>query len=154
MRYVVTELEGYANPDHTARAGLSVQVLDTLVCHRVVKSWRSEDYRNRNGNSQEWARKKGREHAAAMNEGKAPPRDKGFRATCPLCRRRLQPNETTCSHCGGASVFAPPTRSLPRCGYCDTFTRSGKRVCEAHSDLPALEPLDDRYLLTEDEQRG
>lgn len=151
MRYVVTELEGYAKPDRRARVGLSVQVIDTATCHRVVKSWRSEDYRNRHGNSQEWARKKGREYAAALNEGRTPRRDRGFRATCPLCRRRLLPNETTCAHCGGASVFAPPIRSLPRCGYCGAFTRSGKNVCKAHSDLPAVEPLDDRYLLTEEE---
>lgn len=37
------------------------------------------------------------------------------------------------------------------CPYCGAALLPGKEACAAHDDLLALEPLDDRYLLTEDE---
>jgi len=44
-RYIVTEIEGYGvRAAGAARRGLSVHVLDTLVCHRIVRTWRTEDY--------------------------------------------------------------------------------------------------------------
>ena len=38
-------------------------------------------------------------------------------------------------------------RSCPYCGY---PIRGNAATCRAHSDLPAREPLDDRYTLRED----
>lgn len=47
MRYVVTELEGFleigGGRSGASRPGLSVQVIDRAVCHRVVASFRTED---------------------------------------------------------------------------------------------------------------
>jgi hypothetical protein len=33
------------------------------------------------------------------------------------------------------------------CPYCGVPLAPGRAVCSAHADLPALEPLDDRYLI-------
>jgi hypothetical protein len=74
-RYVVTELEGYAITlpiramGHLSVPGLSVQVVDTALCHRVVAAWRTEDY---GGGWPQW-RKRGHirrlaaERAEALN---------------------------------------------------------------------------------------
>jgi hypothetical protein len=37
------------------------------------------------------------------------------------------------------------------CPYCGYPLRGRRIACAEHSDLPRLEPLDDRYTLTEDE---
>ena len=47
----------------------------------------------------------------------------------------------------------------PTCPYCGRILhrdRYGRRpvTCDEHRDLPALEPLDDRYLIGEDGRRG
>lgn len=47
-RYVVTEIEGYLNqakPRGSQVPGLSVHVLDTAFCHRVVFTARTENVR-------------------------------------------------------------------------------------------------------------
>jgi hypothetical protein len=47
-RYVVTEIEGFYSPGTHSNArnpGLSVQVVDTAVCHRVMGTFRTEDHR-------------------------------------------------------------------------------------------------------------
>lgn len=38
----------------------------------------------------------------------------------------------------------------PVCGYCGRPLKGVEVTCGYHSDLPALEPLDDRYTLRED----
>jgi hypothetical protein len=44
-RYVVREIEGYnVEAVGSPRQGLSVHVLDRLRCHRIMRTWRSEDY--------------------------------------------------------------------------------------------------------------
>jgi hypothetical protein len=44
-RYVVTELEGFLNPAPSSKQpGLSCMVIDTLLTHCVVKTFRTEDY--------------------------------------------------------------------------------------------------------------
>jgi hypothetical protein len=41
----VTELHGYWVSSQTPGAtGMSLHVIDTLVCHRIVATWRTEDY--------------------------------------------------------------------------------------------------------------
>jgi hypothetical protein len=39
------------------------------------------------------------------------------------------------------------------CPYCGKGIPSNHVACREHSDLPALEPLDDRFTLTEDKHR-
>ena len=41
-------------------------------------------------------------------------------------------------------------RTCPYCGY---PLKAGQVVCPAHADLVRLEPLDDRYTLSESEAR-
>lgn len=45
-RYTVTELHGFYLPARgtNERPGMSVHVIDTLACHRIVATWRTEDY--------------------------------------------------------------------------------------------------------------
>ena len=49
-RFRVTELEGWPIKQTTNRKfsgiqpGLSVQVIDTLNCYRIIQSWRTEEY--------------------------------------------------------------------------------------------------------------
>jgi hypothetical protein len=49
-RFQVTECEGWAiHPEMRAtgsgtQAGLSVQVVDTHACYRIIESWRTEEY--------------------------------------------------------------------------------------------------------------
>lgn len=43
-------------------------------------------------------------------------------------------------------------RVCPYCGY--PIRNNFDRTCPAHRDLPAREPLDDRYLLTDTEAGG
>jgi hypothetical protein len=51
-RFIVTELEGWATPRKgtgrtSSKPGLSVMVLDTAICHRVMATYRSEDHVHR-----------------------------------------------------------------------------------------------------------
>ena len=88
-RFVVTELEGYA--EATAARGLSVQVLDRAYCHRVVKTWRSEDYRRASNQTPfQQVRHRARVTCEALNAGQPMPTYFG--------RKRVTP---TCGSCGG-----------------------------------------------------
>lgn len=80
MRFVVTELEGYSKMRSGSRGsryrspGCSVHVLDTLVNHRVMRTWRSEDYRDvRNVSPRVNVRVRAESYARALNEGRVPP---------------------------------------------------------------------------------
>jgi hypothetical protein len=89
-RFVVTELEGYLQlggdrrrPPH-AKPGLSVQVIDRATCHRVVASFRTEDYGGRHDRVREIVRHKAAKRCAELN-GTSPPSivaSLGLRATC------------------------------------------------------------------------
>ncbi len=44
----------------------------------------------------------------------------------------------------------PHSTDTRTCPYCGRPLRGKEVVCWAHEDLPALEPLDDRFLLQEE----
>lgn len=76
MRYVIPELEGdlEAGGSHRAQriTGLSVQVLDSLVCYRIVGQWRTEDYGGSITRRRELVRNRAERLAAKLN-GETPP---------------------------------------------------------------------------------
>jgi hypothetical protein len=45
----------------------------------------------------------------------------------------------------------PHSNPTYRCQYCGAVRQPGKATCSACDDLPALEQLDDLFLLTEEE---
>lgn len=51
-------------------------------------------------------------------------------------------------HSDKSTKNASGVRTCPYCGY---PLRGRQQACPAHTDLLLLEPLDDRYLLTEDQ---
>lgn len=51
-----------------------------------------------------------------------------------------------------ATVSTRDPAGRPACPYCGYPLRPGQVVCRAHADLVKLEPLDDRYALTEDDE--
>ncbi len=75
MRYVVTEIEGYAirlpmgERNGSAKAGLSVQVVDTAWNHSVVAVFRSETGQSRWGvaGMREYAREQARTRCDLLN---------------------------------------------------------------------------------------
>lgn len=75
MRDVITELEGdLQGRQHDAHraVGLSVQVLDSLVCYRIVGQWRTEDYGGSVTRRRELVRNRAERLAAKLN-GETPP---------------------------------------------------------------------------------
>lgn len=101
-RYVVTELEGYAttNPYGSRRhPGLSVHVVDVPFNHRVVGTWRSEDY----GGA--WRGRVTARHLAnarcAVLNGEAPVvlRHGRFMPKCPRCGLLNPPRFAVCAGC-------------------------------------------------------
>jgi hypothetical protein len=70
-RYEVTEIAVYSTGGVGARAGLSVHVIDRLHNHRLMATWRSEDYGSTSFYSREaklrWMRGAAAEHAAKLN---------------------------------------------------------------------------------------
>lgn len=72
-RYVVTELTGYLTINWRAgkgrEQGASYHVIDTRWNHRLIATYRSEDYRSTNkAGSRELARRRAVLHAEALNE--------------------------------------------------------------------------------------
>ena len=65
MRYVVTELEGYL--EESGPAGLSVQVIDTANCHRVVRAWRTEEHADYDGDARARVRQLAADYCAVLN---------------------------------------------------------------------------------------
>lgn len=107
-RYIVTELEGWSEQPGRGKSnlmGLSVHVLDTAWNHRLLRTWRTEDYHI----GGKWTKERVREtipakahaYADALNRGKAPPepRHRGFRPRCPKCGTRCAVGATHCT-CG------------------------------------------------------
>lgn len=106
-RYVVTELEGFLTAGETRNSrrvmGLSTRVLDTLVNHRCVGSWRSEDYGPSTERNKDYVRFLAMQRACELN-GDASPQHfnrwrSHFRPTCPSCGVTCDPHAAYCS-CG------------------------------------------------------
>jgi len=84
-RFIVTELRGYLGEmggrvAATGRVpGVSYQVLDTAWNHRLLRIWRTEDYKNRGDRArltaEETARGRAEEYAADLNAGRTPNRN-------------------------------------------------------------------------------
>ncbi len=80
-RYVVRELEGYpitpadlqGRRSWPKRAGLSVYVMDALVAHRVVASWRTEELGGTHYERRTAARTRAAALAATLNAAEFPP---------------------------------------------------------------------------------
>lgn len=106
-RYVVTEIEGWSTlrdrRSARARPGLSVQVLDRAVCHRIVWQARTEDYGIATDRARDWLRyEAARECARRNGEPEPEPFNRWrsrFRPTCPGCGAKCDPNAAYCS-CG------------------------------------------------------
>lgn len=54
---------------------------------------------------------------------------------------------------GEAHLVPHSDKNVDKCPYCGYPLKAGQFVCPAHADLVRLEPLDDRYTLTEDDDR-
>jgi hypothetical protein len=134
-RYVVTELEGYLQlggdrrrPLH-AKPGLSVQVIDRATCHRVVASFRSEDYGGRHDRAREIARHKAAKRCAELN-GTSPPSivaSIGLRATC----RNNHPQTAATTY-----LRADGTRRCLLCRREQWKRTNAKRRARRTSELP------------------
>lgn len=76
MRFVVTEIEGDLEMTRSRsggrETGLSVQVLDSLNCYRIVGHWRTEDYGGSVTKRRELVRNRAETLAARLN-GETPP---------------------------------------------------------------------------------
>jgi hypothetical protein len=101
-RFVVTEFEGWAEVTSAyRRPGLSVHVLDTACNHRVVGTWRSEDYAGTGERKRAVVRHRAARVAAELNgePEPAPLTYSGLAPTCPRCGRRADPDAAYCK-CG------------------------------------------------------
>lgn len=103
-RFVITEVRGYREAGTTGKPGLSTHVLDTRNCHRIIGSWRTEDYGGSLERRYSIVRHRAACFLAALNgEPKpAPPRNYFygvFQPTCPKCGDKCDPKAARCS-CG------------------------------------------------------
>lgn len=104
-RYAVTELEGFRSAHH--KPGASFTVVDRHWNHRMVRTFRSEDYRRSPASSTiEQARHAANRLAHKLNGEAEPepmpayePHD-NFRATCPRCGRVCDYGAIYCSEDG------------------------------------------------------
>jgi hypothetical protein len=85
--------------------GLSVHVIDTAWNHRLLRTWRTEDYhvggKWTKERVRETIRAKAHAYADALNRGESPPepRHRGFRPLCG-CGTRNEAAATHCASCG------------------------------------------------------
>lgn len=86
MRYVVTELAGFLDTRRAAPVGVSVQVLDTGYCYRVVRTWRTEDYGGRLEARLGYLRRCASELAARLNGQEPPPETQRSTLRAVTCR--------------------------------------------------------------------
>jgi hypothetical protein len=120
-RYVVTEIEGYEITEPPASTpGVSFTVIDRHVCHRVMQTFRSEDYKRddgrHTGNAMRIATARANAHRKCERlNGELPgteivtPRAR-FRPTCPKCGRIQSGHLLVCAFAGCGADLTKQTR--------------------------------------------